>query len=698
MPSDPIVSQMGIRESVAEVVRTEEGFVDVNRALKGMSDARKSNKDLRRRLIIGGVLLILLVGAIAGVSFAVAILTRHVVLDPSTGFAMSGDGSIIMKTAPALKTRNDVMIHDLSTIGLSPMDSIFFGDEISFDVKGHTRKRTETILLVKGGGGNFFWFWRAKKCDGWQCFSHDVWWWCQRWLQIAGLDDAFVVGRMLQPIMRGGWWCRWKCRQCRWWWCGGHKCQLPCDIWLCTGKSSNWCLLLNEKGIVCHFSQQWLHSLKSHFHLQRWWSRHRLSFSRQHPWESSCECIEWLQWSSSQPQCLLNLHGEVFALGPHSVEFFFDEAPESPHGEQFFPLAFDEDKCNLSRMIAHLGNLQACPTAVCGPSEFLALVMNLLLIICFSPLAGPAWSVHSHYHCICCQLHACPWKEQLQPYLSNCNTPNLQQQCQPFPLERPSFETRERRSLWALAVRAWAAAGMEVRMIVGNFAMAAREKWLSIWQKLFMNSAQMELTLIVNISMKTTSMGHHSTRVTKPTCSWEMLLLVHTALFQSVQKSPMLQWILIWHPVQLTSNCSRTSPMLWISSCPNITTESLAPSWMTLMELESEVPLRCITTTLLLTSSLIEILLKWCLAFASVTVLQQIAMPTLTKLPKSWLIWQQVTAATEELSFGWQSTTAMANGVVLWIRPLPAWPHVPQTDRFCVIHGWSCSLGEQRCK
>ena len=158
MPSDPIVSQMGIRESVAEVVRTEEGFVDVNRALKGMSDARKSNKDLRRRLIIGGVLLILLVGAIAGVSFAVAILTRHVVLDPSTGFAMSGDGSIIMKTAPALKTRNDVMIHDLSTIGLSPMDSIFFGDEISFDVKGHTRKRTETILLVKGGGGNFFWF------------------------------------------------------------------------------------------------------------------------------------------------------------------------------------------------------------------------------------------------------------------------------------------------------------------------------------------------------------------------------------------------------------------------------------------------------------------------------------------------------------------------------------------------------------
>ena len=64
------------------------------------------------------------------VSFAVAILTRQVVIDPSTGFATNGDGSVIMKTAPALKVKNDAIIHHLSTTELSVMNKIIFG--ISF--------------------------------------------------------------------------------------------------------------------------------------------------------------------------------------------------------------------------------------------------------------------------------------------------------------------------------------------------------------------------------------------------------------------------------------------------------------------------------------------------------------------------------------------------------------------------------------
>lgn len=159
MPSDnekerTRVSSMGLRPSIAESVRDQDGNLDVNKAVNNLSDSRTENKllsSLVKGLAIGCTVLII---ANTCTSVAIAYLTRQFEVDPMTGLTTVSSTGDIMKTSEAIFDYV-ANIHNMTGSELSQLISIDFDNEIFFHVMGYSIKSNETVVLVAGGSLSF---------------------------------------------------------------------------------------------------------------------------------------------------------------------------------------------------------------------------------------------------------------------------------------------------------------------------------------------------------------------------------------------------------------------------------------------------------------------------------------------------------------------------------------------------------------
>jgi len=147
------VSTLNVRQSLAGMIGDSEGNLDEKKTVAALSQTHNTNKYLwTGSFVLIGVVCVLIAANI-GTSWAVARLTRQLIVDPVTGMAtIPGSDNVVMKTSEARYKEEDFSFHNAPIDYLSAVKTVEFSDgNLSFHVKGYARMSNETILLVEGG-------------------------------------------------------------------------------------------------------------------------------------------------------------------------------------------------------------------------------------------------------------------------------------------------------------------------------------------------------------------------------------------------------------------------------------------------------------------------------------------------------------------------------------------------------------------